>query len=171
MRSHRRPRGVTSDYGQSVNAVRITEVDPGAQEAQHALARYFDELASRFPSGFDAQEGGADEIEHFRPPDGSFLLVTSARVPIGCGGIHRFDETTSEIKRMWIDPAWRGRGLGRRLLDALEGVARESGHRRIVLDTNESLIEAIAMYERAGYHPVERYNDNPYAQHWFAKSL
>jgi hypothetical protein len=41
----------------------------------------------------------------------------------------------------------------------------------VILDTNEVLTEAVAMYERAGYHRVERYNDNPYAHHWFAKAL
>ena len=42
---------------------------------------------------------------------------------------------------------------------------------RVVLDTNETLDEAIAMYERAGYARIDRYNDNPYAHHWFGKSV
>jgi GNAT superfamily N-acetyltransferase len=72
---------------------------------------------------------------------------------------------------MWIHPDWRGLGLGGRMLTRLEAVARTLGRTRVVLDTNETLTEAIAMYERAGYHPIERYSDNPYAHHWFAKDL
>ena len=62
-----------------------------------------------------------------------------------------------------IHPDWRGVGLGRRLLDHLEHVARQLGHRRIVLDTNATLLEAVALYEATGYTAMERYNDNPYA--------
>jgi ribosomal protein S18 acetylase RimI-like enzyme len=72
---------------------------------------------------------------------------------------------------MWIDPDWRGAGLGRRLLSALERSAAASGYTEVVLDTNATLTEAISMYEAAGYRPTERYNDNPYAQRWFVKPL
>ncbi len=70
---------------------------------------------------------------------------------------------------MWIHDDWRGLGLGRRLLAYLETAV--SGLNRIVLDTNSSLSEAIAMYQRSGYGAAEKYNDNPYAHHWFAKQL
>jgi GNAT superfamily N-acetyltransferase len=72
---------------------------------------------------------------------------------------------------MWIHDDWRGLGLGARMLARLEATARDHGRRRVVLDSNDTLVEAISMYERAGYHAIERYNDNPYARHWFAKSL
>jgi GNAT superfamily N-acetyltransferase len=75
------------------------------------------------------------------------------------------------VKRMWVDPEWRGCGLATRLLDALESRALELGYREVYLDTNSSLEEAITMYERAGYRNIERYNDNPYAHRWFAKRL
>ena len=86
---------------------------------------------------------------------------------IGCGGVQRVDDITGEIKRMWVHDEWRGLGLGRRLLAFLETVV--DGLDRIVLDTNSSLREAITMYGRSGYNPIERYNDNPYAHHWFEK--
>jgi GNAT superfamily N-acetyltransferase len=56
-------------------------------------------------------------------------------------------------------------------LRRLEDVARDLGHREVRLDTNLTLTEAVAMYERAGYVEIERYNDNPYAQAFFAKRL
>jgi DNA-binding MarR family transcriptional regulator/GNAT superfamily N-acetyltransferase len=150
--------------------VTFTADDPWSADAQAALARYFAELDERFRSGFDPDAAGADDVDGMRPPDGAFVLVRSDDVTIGCGGLHHVDRRTGEIKRMWIDPAWRGLGLGGRLLAHLEGRAWELGRRRVILDTNETLAEAITMYERAGYHAIERYNDNPYAHHWFAKS-
>ncbi len=90
---------------------------------------------------------------------------------MGCGGVQRLDPDTAEIKRMWIHPDWRGAGLGSRLLRHLEERAAGLGHRRVRLDTNGTLTEAIGMYGRAGYRPTERYNDNPYAQAWFEKEL
>lgn len=150
--------------------VDIEIVDPRSGTAQSAMAQYFGELDTRFPSGFDPGDGAADAAA-LRSPHGAFLLLRSDHTPIGCGGVQRIDEHTGEIKRMWIDPDWRGLGLGGRLLARLEAAARELGRTRVVLDTNETLVEAIAMYERAGYHSIERYNDNPYAQRWFAKDL
>jgi ribosomal protein S18 acetylase RimI-like enzyme len=72
---------------------------------------------------------------------------------------------------MWVDGRWRGAGLGARMLRHLEALAHDRGFARIVLDTNDALVEAIAMYERAGYRRIDRYNDNPYAKAWFEKHL
>jgi ribosomal protein S18 acetylase RimI-like enzyme len=72
---------------------------------------------------------------------------------------------------MWVAPAARGLGLGRRLLRELERLARETGARTIRLDTNRVLNEAIRLYRSAGYQEVPRFNDEPYAHHWFEKAL
>jgi len=61
--------------------------------------------------------------------------------------------------------------MGKRLLARLEELARVSGRTRVVLDTNGVLLPAIAMYRSSGYIDIDRYNDNPYAEHWFAKDL
>jgi DNA-binding MarR family transcriptional regulator/GNAT superfamily N-acetyltransferase len=151
--------------------VNIESDDPASPTAQAALAEYFRELDERFTSGFDANGTAADDAAAMRAPAGAFLVMRSDDTPVGCGGVQRVDQATGEIKRMWIHLGWRGLGLGRRLLRRLEAVAGELGYGRVVLDTNETLVEAIAMYERAGYHTIERYNDNPYAQRWFAKDL
>jgi GNAT superfamily N-acetyltransferase len=105
------------------------------------------------------------------PGAGVFVVATSDGVPVACGGVQQVGPVTGEIKRMWVDPDWRGAGLGSRMLRHLEAEAARLGHTRVCLDTNGTLVEAIAMYERAGYTHVERYNDNPYAQAWFAKDL
>ena len=72
---------------------------------------------------------------------------------------------------MWVAPHARGLGIARRLLDTLEQRARQAGMRRVVLDTNKALVEAQAMYRKAGYRSTERYNDNSYADFWFEKDL
>nr|WP_235433396.1 GNAT family N-acetyltransferase [Protofrankia coriariae] len=81
------------------------------------------------------------------------------------------DDGVGEIKRMWVHDAWRGAGIGSRLLRRLEDTARALGHHTARLDTNETLVEAVAMYGRAGYQPVGRYNDNSFATHFFEKPL
>lgn len=146
-------------------------VDPRSAAARIALTSYFGELDDRFTTGFDVGLGVREDASDMRPPNGAFVLLRDDQANVGCGGLQPIDDTTAEIKRMWIDPSWRGVGLGRRLLAHLEGIAVQQHRRRIVLDTNEVLLEAIAMYERAGYEPVEPYNDNPYAHRWFAKAL
>jgi len=72
---------------------------------------------------------------------------------------------------MWVAPDARGLGVARRLLEALEDHARQAGMRRIVLDTNRSLAEAQALYRKAGYRDIERYNNNSYADFFFEKEL
>ena len=72
---------------------------------------------------------------------------------------------------MWVAPAARGLGVGRKLLDALEQRAREHGSRTVRLETNRSLTEAITMYRGAGYVEVDAFNAEPYAHHWFEKRL
>ena len=140
----------------------VDMVGPDDPVAREAAGRYFAELDRRFPGGFDP---GVPDHE------GRFLVATSAGRPVAYGGVRPLPDGSAEIKRMWVDDAWRGAGLGSRMLRELEALAVRRGHGRVVLDTNRTLVEAIAMYERAGYSPVERYNDNPYAQAWFAKVL
>lgn len=147
-------------------------VDPANPRAVEALGHYFDELNVRFESGFDPEYGGAEaDRVAMSAPKGAFLLAAIDGVVVGCGGVQCLDETTAEIKRMWVDPERRGIGLGRRLLERLEEEAKQLGRTRVVLDTNSSLTEAIALYEHAGYRQIERYNDNPYAERFFEKEV
>ena len=149
-------------------------VDGGHPAAQAAMANYFAELDERFPTGFDsgaATQALAEAATLMSPPLGSFVLAMRDGDVAGCGGVQSVDERTAEIKRMWVSPAHRGAGVGGRLLARLEEEVVAGGRARVILDTNGVLLEAIAMYTSRGYTPIERYNDNPYAQHWFAKDL
>lgn len=151
--------------------VTFTIVDPASPVARELLTRYFDELAARFEGGFDPGDAYDEADTTLIAPNGVFVVATLADDPMGCGGVVFMDEHRGEIKRMWISPSSRGLGLGKRLLAHLEDLAASAGRTRVVLDTNSSLTQAIAMYESAGYAPIERYNDNPYAQRWFEKHL
>jgi DNA-binding MarR family transcriptional regulator len=146
----------------------IAPDDPESAAAQLALTSYYDELARRFDHGFDP---GEESFEEFRPPDGVMLLAVSDGEPVACGGLQRLDDRTAEIKRMWVHPDWRGAGLGGRMLRALEQAAVDHGRAVVRLDTNSVLADAVSMYRRAGYTEIARYNDNPYAHHWFEKRL
>ncbi len=129
------------------------------------------ELEQRFPTGFDGRQALDEADAAFNEPSGRFVVATREGDIVGCGALVWLDQDTAEIKRMWVDPQRRGIGLGRGLLEHLEGEARRAGRSRVVLDTNEALTEAIAMYRATGYVAIERYNDNPYAHHWFEKRL
>lgn len=152
----------TADLLVRAATVDLREVDPTGGPAREAMGRYFAELDARLPGGFDAGDPA--------PPD-TFTLATSDGVAVACGGVQQIAPATDEIKRMWVDPGWRGAGLGARLLRHLEDVARRRGAGVVRLDTHGTLEEAIAMYERSGYHRIERYNDNLYAEVFFEKSL
>ncbi|HEU0207110.1 MAG TPA: GNAT family N-acetyltransferase [Pseudolysinimonas sp.] len=147
----------------------FVEVDAGSSDAQTAMTLYFAELAARFPSGFDAS--GSHAPEDYNPPRGRFFLARSGDEVRACGGLVWIDEKTAEVKRMWVHPAARGRGLASRLLAFLEQTAAASGRPTVRLDTNPVLVEAIALYRSAGYREIEPYNDNPYAGAWFEKHL
>ena len=90
---------------------------------------------------------------------------------LGCGGLKRTDKTTGEIKRVWTAPSARGMGVARRMLGTLEAAARNMGLRTLRLDTNRALTEAHALYRKEGFREIARFNDNPYADHWFEKQL
>jgi len=149
--------------------VTIEAVDPTAAAARAAVGHYFVEIHERF--GFDAT--GLDEKDGaaLRAPHGAFLLARSDGEPVACGGVHTIEPGIGEIKRMWVHSGWRGAGLGSRLLRHLEDHCRRLGQHTVRLDTNQTLAEAIAMYRAAGYRTIDRYNDNPYATHFFEKPL
>lgn len=152
-------------------SVDIDVVDARSSDAQAAMAAYFAELDLLFPTGFDPGDALIADVSAYDPPTGAFIVARAQREVVGCGGLWTLETGVGEIKRMWVHPAWRGVGIAGRLLADLERRSAGMGHDRTVLDTNETLHDAIAMYERSGYRPIERYNDNPYAHHWFEKTI
>lgn len=152
-------------------SIEFEESDPRSADVEGCLQRYYAELAARFPNGFELHADDAPPAEVFLGPTGRMLIARLFGEPVGCGGIRTLESGVGEIKRMWLSPRVRGLGLGRRLLAELERTAAALKLRTIRLDTNGSLAEAIRLYHASGYRAIPRYNDNPYAQHWFEKSL
>jgi GNAT superfamily N-acetyltransferase len=112
--------------------------------------------------------GGLAELS---PPGGSFLVGWHEDEPVCCGGVKRLDEGVCEIKRMYVVPAMRGRGVARQTLHALEAEARRLGYRRARLDTGPKQLSARGLYEVEGYAEVEDFNGNPVAVFWGEKPL
>ena len=90
---------------------------------------------------------------------------------IGCGAVKHQPNEVTDIKRMWVAESARGVGLGRRLLEYLEHLAREHGSSEAHLETGDVLPEAIALYRSSGYVEVPPFNNEPFADRWFTKPL
>ena len=151
--------------------VEIGVTDPASDAARFCLREYFAELDSRFDAGFDP-EVSIPALDHELIEPAGLLLVARLRgEPVGCGALKFHGAGPAELKRMWIAPATRGLGVGRRMLAELEHHARTRGVGVVRLETNRNLREAIGLYRASGYAEVPAFNDEPYADHWFEKRL
>jgi putative acetyltransferase len=97
--------------------------------------------------------------EEVGPGRGAFLIASRDSQDVGCGAIRRLENRTGEIKRMYVCPAERGRGVGGAILSALEQEARTLGVVRLVLETGPRQPEAIALYERAGFTRIGAFGE------------
>jgi ribosomal protein S18 acetylase RimI-like enzyme len=146
-------------------------------DAQRLLGAYFDERAAGFPPEQGAYRPTWPDPAQFQPPVGVFLLVVDEQgEAVGCGGVRRIQRSPSnavrfEVKHLWLAPAARGRGEGRRLLAELERRAAQYGAEEVVLDTNASLVAAGGLYRASGYVDIEPYNANPNATNWYGKAV
>jgi len=153
------------------SAVEVSVRDPADPAARACVRAYVEELGRRFDAGFDPARSLPAADQEMSPPAGVFLVATLHSEAVGCGGLKFHDSAPAEVKRMWVAPAARGLGLGRRLLTELESHATAHGVTVLRLETNGSLAEAISLYRSSGYHEVAAFSDEPYAHHWFEKTL
>jgi len=152
------------------SAVRLRVENPRGRRAQYRLKRYFEELAARFESGYDPARAIPVVATEVTPPQGFFVVATLNGEPVGCGALKcRADH--GEIKRMWVAPGSRGLGIGKRILQRLEGLARKRRLPLLRLETNKALTEAQALYRSSGFREVRPFNDEPHAHYWFEKAL
>ena len=107
--------------------VDIAAEDPRHPDVVHCFTRYAEELDDRFAGGFDAGISISANPEELTPPSGYCVVARLRGLPIGCGALKLHGAAPAELKRMWVDPSSRGLGVGRRLLESLEALARENG--------------------------------------------
>jgi GNAT superfamily N-acetyltransferase len=156
--------------------MRVIETSPADPVTADLLRAYFAERVEGFPAG-RYRVASPDPAQFLAP--GVFLrLDGDDGTPLGCGGLREIEPGSGtdagrrmEVKHLFVAPAARGSGLGRRLLELLEAHARREGVGWLVLDTNRSLEAAAGLYRTTGFEPVAPFNDNPNATDWFAKRL
>ena len=106
-----------------------------------------------------ARYGGPDtapvDPAEFAPPAGRFLVGYIGSEAVASGGLRRIGPDVVEVKRMYVAPGWRGRGLSRQVLARLEELAEALGARRVVLETGLQQPEAMRLYETSGYERIE----------------
>ena len=119
--------------------------------AQELIAQVQQEYVVRYGSPDTAP---VDSTE-FAPPGGRFVIGYLDTTPVAMGGVRRIDDEAVEIKRMYVVPDQRGRGLSRVVLAHLESLARQLGATRVLLETGSLQPEAMRLYETSGYVRVE----------------
>ena len=131
-----------------------------------ASAGLVEDLVADLCRRYDDPQGGGTPLdpEAFRPPRGTFLVAWLDGRPVACGGLRTVGEGVGEVKRMWVDPAARGRGIARQVLAGLEQAGRELGHTRLLLETGTLQPEAMQLYASAGWSrtpPYGEWRDSP----------
>jgi GNAT superfamily N-acetyltransferase len=146
-------------------------------DAARMLRAYMTEMVDRYHGG-PMPAWRVDEAMAEDPNDdlAVFLVAYRGAGPggteaVGCAGLRVLPAGIGEVKRMYVHPGARRGGVGRALLEALAGHARERGLGVLRLDTRSDLVEARALYVRHGFVEIPAYNDGPYAEHWYEKRL
>jgi GNAT superfamily N-acetyltransferase len=146
---------------------RADAAQPPASELLEAMVSELEPLYGRI----DVPQAPSATPADFAPPGGSFLIGYEDGEPVCVGGIKRLPDGACEIKRMYVVPQARGRGLARELLEGLEGEARSLGYELARLDTGPRQPHAERMYRAAGYAEIGNFNANPFASFWGEKRL
>jgi GNAT superfamily N-acetyltransferase len=148
--------------------IEFVPCDAGRPPASELIAATLAEYDETF--GYRG-EGPSATPADFSPPGGVYLVGMLDGAPACGGGVKALGEGIAEIKRMYVTPEHRRRGMGSELLAALEDAARDLGHRVVRLDTTLDPPHLRRMYVAAGYREIADYNGNPYAAFWGEKPL
>ncbi|MEW9698683.1 GNAT family N-acetyltransferase [Paenibacillus sp. SI8] len=89
----------------------------------------------------------------------TFAVAYEGEVPVGCGALRPYDQEITELKRFFVDPAYRNRGIASQILAFLEQHAKETGYDIVRLETGAPQHEAIGLYAKYGYYPIEPFGE------------
>jgi GNAT superfamily N-acetyltransferase len=140
---------------------RATPIDVGPGATLIGAMRV--EMADLYSGDLDGPDMPKAGPAELGPPHGAFIVGWSGGEPVCCGGFKRLPDGACEIKRMFVVPAMRGRGVARALVRELERRAREHGYTVARLDTGPRQPHARSLFESEGYTPIENFNANPVA--------
>ncbi|MEQ1897154.1 MAG: GNAT family N-acetyltransferase [Vicinamibacterales bacterium] len=146
--------------------IEVREAAPSDMGAvREIFAEYMRSIAHLAASSF-AHQRVDEELQtlpgRYGPPGGAIVLAWEAGVSVGCAAVRPLDGAgTCELKRMYVKPAHRRTGLGRRLALAALARARDMGYRTVKLDSDPALLPALALYRSLGFVPTARYNQDP----------
>jgi putative acetyltransferase len=141
-----------------MSGIRITQEDPRSEISAALITELSAELAAMYPDFMDGSGSGAFKPEDVMVDRAAFVVAWEAGKPIGCGALRPMSEPdVVEVKRMFVQQSKRGQGISRQILLTLEDMAREFGYHTVRLETGIRQIEAIGLYESAGYHPIDCY--------------
>ncbi len=148
--------------GRSLHEPCLAEAESPAH--WRAARTLVEEYAASLDFALDFQ-GFGQEIESlpaiYGPPDGCLLLALDGDVPAGCVAFRKLGEGVCEMKRLYVRPAHRDRGIGRVLVGAIVDRARRRGYQRMRLDTVPTMKAAKALYASVGFRKIEAYRHNP----------
>ena len=147
----------TREPGPPVESITIARAELTADVSRALISALNVELTGAYP------EPGANHFglapEDVADGRGAFLIVYQNEMPAGCGAVRLLDRETAELKRMYVSPTVRGKGLGRRLVAALENEARTLGVRQLVLETGIRQSAALALYRATGFQPIPLFGE------------
>jgi putative acetyltransferase len=137
--------------------ITITAEPFDSADARRLIGALDEHLASRYPP--EQRFGPNLKVEHLAHGLGAFLIARLNGAAIGCGAVRRLDEERVELKRMYVDPDYRGRGVAREIIERLEAEARAMGASRLVLETGIFQDEAIGLYRRVGFRVIDCFGE------------
>ncbi|HEX4128305.1 MAG TPA: GNAT family N-acetyltransferase [Acidimicrobiales bacterium] len=161
---------MSGDQAAVVGGLHFVQCDPEDPPATELLAAMRSELIGAYDNANRLDSPPLLPAE-LRAPDGVYYVGYEGPEPVAGGGLRRLGDGVAEIKRMYVRPAARSRGVAAALLRALEEAARAMGYACTRLDTGPKQVTAQRLYRAAGYVEIDPYNDNPFACFWGEKRL
>ena len=146
------PRGESNPHNRGLS-LSIGPEPFASSDAQRLIAALDAGLAELYPP--EQRFGPNLKPQHLEDGRGTFLVARDEGRAVACGAVRMLDQTTAELKRMYVEPDQRGRGIGRAVLDGLEAAARKIPARRLVLETGSHSPDALALYRGAGFTQID----------------